>query len=325
VTVVVVPRERFTYTPECLESLYAHTDVPFHLVWVDGGSPSPIGKYLRDEAVARGFELVQTDHYLWPNRARNLGLNRVETPFVVFMDNDVVVAPGWLGHLLRCADETGAAVVGPLNCEGPPLHEIIHFAGGECAIREERRNGRIERHMVDTIHRQGQRVENVRHELERQRTSVGEFHCVMARTDIFDKIGPFDEAMLTVRENLDFCLAVAEAGGSIYIEPASIITYMGYQPLAWRDIPYYLLRWNDRWTLSTLHRFRDKWDLTEDDYFQQQYGSLQRWRRDAYVIGDLFRRIPFRRLRRGLECLVRPVERLASRIVVNRYTRHHHT
>src|SRR5262245_17884948 len=102
----------------------------------------------------------------------------------------------------------------------------------------------------------------------------------MVRTAIFDTIGPFDEALLTVRENLDFCLAVAEAGGSIYIEPASIITYLGYQPLAWRDIPYYLLRWNDRWTLRTLHRFRDKWGLAEDDYFQRQYRSLQRWRRD---------------------------------------------
>jgi hypothetical protein len=115
VTIVVVPRERFTYAPQCLESLYAHTDVPFHLVWVDGGSPSSIRHYLRAQAAVRGFELVQTDHYLWPNRARNLGLRRVRTPYVVFMDNDVVVAPEWLGALVRCADETGATVVGPLN------------------------------------------------------------------------------------------------------------------------------------------------------------------------------------------------------------------
>jgi GT2 family glycosyltransferase len=323
VTIVVVPRERFSSAPACLESLYEHTGVPFHLVWVDGGAPPPIRDYLRAQAGARGFELVRTDHYLWPNRARNLGLRRVGTPYVVFMDNDVVVAPGWLGHLVRCADETGAAVVGPLNCEGLPLHEIIHFAGGDCSIREERQDGCVGRHMVDKIDRQGQRLAEVRHELKTHRTSVAEFHCLMVRASIFDKTGPFDDAMLTVRENLDFCLAVAEAGGSIYLEPASIVTYLGDQPLAWRDMPYFLLRWNDRWTLSSLHRFRDKWSLTEDEYFQRQYRTLQRWRHDAYVIRPLFAWIPFRWLRRGLERIVRPVERFISRAIVTCYTRRH--
>lgn len=321
VTIVVVPRERFSYARECLESLYANTDVPFRLVWVDGGSPPRIRKYLREQARARGFELVRTEYYLSPNRARNLGLDRVTTKYVVFMDNDVIVAPGWLGPLVRCADETGAAIVGPLNCEGPPLHEIIHFAGGECYIRREHLDGRIERHMVDKIYRQGQRLAEVRDQLHREQTSAAEFHSLMARTEIFDKIGPFDEAMLAVRENLDFCLAVAQAGGTIYIEPASIITYVGYQPLAWRDIPYYVLRWNDAWTLSSLHHFRDKWSLAEDEYFQSQYRSLQRWRRKALLIRPLFRWIPSWRIRLVLERLVTPMEKILSRWILTRYTR----
>jgi len=49
----------------------------------------------------------------------------------------------------------------------------------------------------------------VRDQLQREQTSVAEFHCLMVRADIFDRIGAFDESMLTVLENLDFCLAVA--------------------------------------------------------------------------------------------------------------------
>jgi GT2 family glycosyltransferase len=320
VTIVVVPRERFKYARECLVSLYAHTDVPFRLVWVDGGSPPRIRKYLREQAHARGFELIRTDHYLSPNRARNIGLDRVTTRYVVFMDNDVVVAPGWLGPLVRCADETGAAVVGPLNCEGPPLQEIIHFAGGECAIQQEHVDGRIERHMIDKIDRQGQRLAEVRDQLQREQTSVAEFHCLMVRADIFDRIGAFDESMLTVLENLDFCLAVAQAGGTIYIEPTSVITYLGSHPIAWRDIPYYVLRWNDAWTLSSLHHFRDKWSLTEDEYFQRQYRVLQRWRRDIYLVRPMFRWVPSWRVRLVLERLVIPFERILSRWLLTRYT-----
>jgi GT2 family glycosyltransferase len=321
VTIVVVPRERINLARECLESVYAHTDIPFRLVWVDGGSPSPACTYLRDQARAKGFDLVRTDYYLAPNRARNIGLARARTRYVVFMDNDVIVAPGWLGPLVRCADETGAAIVGPLNCEGPPLHEIIHFAGGECRIRQEHVDGRIERHMVDRIHRQGQRLSDVRHQLQREQTSAAEFHCLMVRTEIFDKVGPFDETLLTVRENLDFCLAVAHAGGTIYLEPASIITYLGYQPLGWRDVPYYMLRWNDVWTLSSLHRFRDKWSLTEDEYFQRQYRNLQRWRRRTFLIRPLFQWVPSRRFQRLLEGLVAPVDRTLSRWILGRYLR----
>ena len=321
VTIVVVPRERLTQARACLESLYAHSDVPFRLIWVDGGSPPHTARYLREEARARGFELVRTEYYVSPNQARNIGLARVRTRYVVFMDNDVVVAPRWLGALVDCAEGTGAAIVGPLNCEGPPLHETIHFAGGECRIREEHVDGRIERHMVDTIHRQGERLVDVRDQLQRQQTTVAEFHCLMVRASIFDKVGAFDEAMLTVRENLDFCLAVAEAGGTIYIEPASIITYLGYQPLAWADVPYYLLRWNDVWTLRSIHHFRDKWHLTEDEYLQRQYRSLQRWRRHVHVIGPLFRRVPSAWVRRALHRLAAPIDRALGDWIVARYAR----
>jgi GT2 family glycosyltransferase len=114
ITIVVVPRERFSLSARTLESLYAHTTEPFRLVYVDGRSPSRIRRHLEAQARARGFRLVRSDRYLSPNQARNLGLRHVETEYVVFMDNDVLLTPGWLEALVGCADATGAEVVGPL-------------------------------------------------------------------------------------------------------------------------------------------------------------------------------------------------------------------
>src|SRR5262249_24309080 len=45
VTIVVVPRERFSFARASLEALYRHTDPPFHLVYVDGGSPRRVRRY----------------------------------------------------------------------------------------------------------------------------------------------------------------------------------------------------------------------------------------------------------------------------------------
>jgi GT2 family glycosyltransferase len=321
VTIIVVPRERFSLAARSLQSIYEQSDIPFRLVYVDGGSPSGVRRHLERQAEERGFELIRTDHYLSPNQARNLGLQRVKSKYVVFIDNDVVVAPGWLLPLVQCAAETGAAVVSPLNCQGEPIHDIIHFAGGECHVRVEETAERNERHMVDTISRQGQRLRDVRDQLKRERTEVAEFHCLMARTEIFDQIGPFDEGMLAVRENLDFCLMVSQAGGTVYSEPASVITYLDGRPLKWSDMPFYVVRWSDEWTLASLHHFRDKWDLTEDAYFMRQYKNLA-WRRKDYLIHNtLLRRVPSCRIRLLLEKLVFPVEEALTKGAVARHAR----
>ncbi len=120
-TIVVLPRERFSYAKPALASVLAHPPAPHRLVYVDAGAPPALRRYLEDAAQSHAFELVRVSRYLSPNRARNLGLARVCTPYVVFLDNDVVVTPGWLESLVTCAEETQATVVGPLVCEGEPL------------------------------------------------------------------------------------------------------------------------------------------------------------------------------------------------------------
>jgi hypothetical protein len=71
VTIVVVPRDHFSDTRESLENIFAHTDMPFKLVYVDGGSPRHVRHYLQSMARIKKFNVIRTDHYLSPNHARN--------------------------------------------------------------------------------------------------------------------------------------------------------------------------------------------------------------------------------------------------------------
>lgn len=261
VTIVVVPRERFSLTRRSLESLYERTTVPFTLVYVDGGSPRPIKRYLEAQARAKGFELIRSNSYLTPNQARNAGLGRVNSPYVVFVDNDVVFAPGWLDALVRCAEETGAWVAGPLYCIGPPEFKIVHMAGGIAHISQHRG-----KRQLFEAHRFRERpLETLHPRIHRGPCELVEFHCMLVRTEIFQRLGPLDESILTSPEHIDFCLAVREAGGAIYFEPDSLITYLSPPPFAWSDIPYYLTRWSDEWNRASLTHFRRKWNLPEDD------------------------------------------------------------
>lgn len=320
VTIVVAPRERFSFTRESLESIYEHTEVPFKLVYVDGGSPPQIQRYLEAQAREQNFQLIRTDYYLSPNQARNIGLLQVSSKYVVFIDNDVVVTQGWLKQLVECAEETKATVVSPLVCQDKPVHEIVHCAGGESGVLLETKDGQERRRMIEKIYKQGRRVADVRDQLQRQKTGLAEFHCMMVRTEIFEQVGLLDEGLLNTKEHVDFCILVEQAGGSVYLEPSSVVTYVPGPPLEWTDIPFYMLRWSDAWELASLQRLRDKWNLTEDEYFKNKYKRLG-WRRKMSIIQPLSQDLTFGRGNKKLMKILSRVDKILNRYITTRYAR----
>ncbi|MEM8778272.1 MAG: glycosyltransferase [Cyanobacteria bacterium P01_G01_bin.49] len=289
VTIIMVPRERFSGTQESLQSIYDHTTIPFNLIYVDANSPEKIQTYLKQQSQEKNFQLLRTNHYLTPNQARNLGLGHVKTPYLVFIDNDVIVTKGWLESLVTCAEETNAAVVGPLMCQEKPLHETVHFAGGESHIWVDK-TGR--KRLREKMYQQGKKVKDLLPQLQRTETELAEFHCVLVRRDIFDRVGFLDEALMNTKEHLDFCMTVREQGEKVFFEPNCIVTYTFGEPLEWSDLHYYMLRWSNAWTLASLHHLRDKWQLSEDGYFSSKYKKLG-WRRKMTIIAPIIFRVTF--------------------------------
>ncbi|MBW4615129.1 MAG: glycosyltransferase [Desmonostoc vinosum HA7617-LM4] len=263
VTVVVVPRERFSYTYKSLEGIYAHTDISFKLIYIDGNSPQKIKYYLEAQAQKKGFRLIRTENYLSPNQARNLALPYIDTKYVVFIDNDVQVTPGWLNKLVECAEETDAWVVGPLYLDGKLENQNIHMAGGYCKFKNQ--HGKLD--LYEQRRYAKKFLPTVKSQLLREPTKLIEFHCVLVRTAIFKKIGYFDEKLMSMAEESDFCLSVNAADGTIYFEPDSIVVYVLPVPLAWYDLPYFLLRWSDAWNQASLSYFQQKWGLAKDAKF----------------------------------------------------------
>lgn len=309
VTIIVVPRERFSCTQRSLESIYEYTRFPFELIYVDGNSPKQIQTYLEQQSQSKQFQLIRSDYYLTPNQARNIGLNLAKTEYLVFLDNDVVVSPGWLESLVQCATETNASVVGPLMCQDDPVHEVVHFAGGDAHIWSDR-TGR--KRLREKMYRQGQQVQDVRDELQREQTELAEFHCVLVRQAIFERIGQLDEAFMNTKEHLDFCMTVARNGGKVFFEPASIVTYVPGPPLEWTDVPFYMLRWSDRWTQKSLNRMREKWEVSEDSYFQSKYKKLG-WRRRETLIRPLSNWLSLGFRNWYLEAAIARVDKLLNR------------
>ena len=273
-TIIVTQRERFGMTEESLESLYANTPGA-EVIYVDGNSPPRVAEILRREAEARGFRLIRTEHFLTPNQARNMGVAEATTEYVVFVDNDVVFSPDWLAPLVACADEEGADVVAPLTCQGLPAHTEIHHAGGDYAPGGDMAgffegNPEQGRAFDEVMHGHADKVADWQDRLTRQQTGMCEFHCALARRDVFDRIGPLDENLLSTKEHIDFCMTVRQAGGTVWFEPASVITYVfpcRARPMSREDWPFFALRWSDAYGQRSLDHFIAKWNLApKPDY-----------------------------------------------------------
>lgn len=321
VTLVVVPRERFSYSQASLESIYSNTDdYPFELVYVDGGSSPQLKQYLEEQSQLKGFRLIRTEHYLSPNRARNLGIQVARGKYIVFVDNDVLVKRGWLKKLVECAEETGATVVGTLTCIDNPVHEVVHNGGGTTYIEVRAEGQKIGRYAVQKSYLEGKRVSKISDQLTRVQCEFVEFHTALVRKSFFDQHGLLDEGLLSTREHIDLCLSAAKAGGTVYCERQSIVTYMTGAEFDWYDYTYFALRWSDAWDLASFEHFRKKWDLEEDWYFERRYNRLGR-RRYRALMRPIISRFPFKEHRNWFADVLQEFERPINNLISDRYAR----
>ena len=280
VTIVIVPRERFSHSERTLDSVYQETTFPFKLIYVSAGTPDPMYRRIASQAESKGFKLIHTERFLSPNQARNLGAREVSTEYLVFLDNDALVTRGWLEALVQCAEETGAWVVGPLYLFGEIERQKIHMAGGILKFTEQQGQRVLydEQYLFDTP------MATLKAPLQRSVWDYAEFHCMLVRTDVFTKLGLLDEKLLSHQEHIDLCLAVHKAGGAVYIEPKAVTSYVPPPPCDESDLAYFMLRWSEAWNLKTVQHFNQKWNVATVRFFTDKAApeadhTTSRWAR----------------------------------------------
>jgi hypothetical protein len=273
VDIAVVPRDRFSMFRPCLEALYAHTDRPFRVIVVAGGTDAATEEYLcRLQAEKCNMSVVLVDRLLMQGEARNLAMRQLEERYCVILENDTIVGENWLPPLLECIREERAAVVMPLIL----WHRGIHSAG--CVFEERERGGATVFHhkiLYTGIHR--------------KRIDYPECHCLLidrqllSGTDIFDDVEPFD---------VDMGLLLRKRGLSAFLEPRTVATYSAPPPLEVRDILPYKFRWDALSWEARNCRFMQKWGVLYDPSskiasYRRQYLKLglARWYPNKFTVG----------------------------------------
>jgi glycosyltransferase involved in cell wall biosynthesis len=125
-SIVIPTRSRPDYLSVALASIAPQAQragAEVELVVVDDAGPSPATRALAERHGARYIPHAAPTGL---NAARNTGVANTQGELIVFVDDDVEVAPGWLDALLRAAERYPDAEVfaGPIRprLEGRPPH-----------------------------------------------------------------------------------------------------------------------------------------------------------------------------------------------------------
>jgi hypothetical protein len=275
-TVVMVPRDTFAGTAASVANICQHRENRARMLIVDAGSPRRVRREVEQLAKLYDCALLRVDRYLTPNQARNLAMQHVTTGFAIFIDNDVHVSNGWLGALLRCAAETGAAVVAPTTITAERGRSVVHQMGGQAHVAE--RDG--VRTLQNAHWHMGEAPDEVA-AATRVLTEEAEFHCMLVDCSWFRNVGGLDEGLFSLFEHTDFCMRIRAAGGSVWFEPDSVVSYGRPRFVANRDRDFYVLRWSEQWNARSRDRFQSVWRLDTDPY-RDTANWAKRRRRYAY-------------------------------------------
>lgn len=116
---IVVPVfNGLTYVSDCLDSIFEHSsDYPHRLFIVDDQSDARTRCFLEAQAQLHPqIVLSRNPENLGFLRSCNLGITQGSAPYVVLVNSDVIVTPGWLARLVRCAEsDSRIAAVNPLT------------------------------------------------------------------------------------------------------------------------------------------------------------------------------------------------------------------
>jgi len=203
VSIVIPTFDRAEYLYQCLESLLAHTTVPFEVIVVDDGSRDDTPELLRR---LRNVTCARNEENLEFIRTCNRGIHLAKGRYLLFLNNDVTVTPQWLSTLVETMERfprcgaVGAKLVRP---DGT-LQEA-----GSIIWRDGSASG------------YGRDDDPLKPEYCYLReVDYCSAACLLVRTDLVRELGGFDERYLPAYyEDADLCFGVRRLGYTVVFQP----------------------------------------------------------------------------------------------------------
>jgi GT2 family glycosyltransferase len=242
VSVVVLTHDNLVLNRLCLESVLLNTTYPdYEILVVDNGSCDGTVGYLRE--LARRNPVVRTvlnESNRGFAAANNQALAQASGAFIVLLNNDTIVPPGWLEPLLHHLKDHAVGLVGPVTNRSGNWAQIpvTYRTYGELLDFSARHTSA--------------------HRGEATDVQTATMFCAALRRDVYDRLGPLDERYgLGMFEDEDYAMAARAAGYRVICAEDVFVHHFGQGSLGVlaRDGEYGRLFHDNR------TRFEEKWGV----------------------------------------------------------------
>jgi GT2 family glycosyltransferase len=191
------------------------------------------------------------NRYVTANVAKNLVIQGSTGKFIVLVEMDVLVRPGWLEHLVTACLEFPADVASPLILEkddkvhgNERLWRVSDEADGYVRILPRETDKELDRSSG------------------RQRLDLVEDHCLCFRRSSFERMGLLDNS-ITTRFEIDCSMALRQAGLTAVLEPKSQVYFVEPPPVEPEERDFFLFRYDKRAAKKSEALVADRWKIQD--------------------------------------------------------------
>ncbi len=213
VSIVIPTYNRGDLTVKCIQSIYKNTrGFAFETIIVDNASADGTRDFL--QKVGHIVRTILNPTNLGFARACNQGAAAARGRYVLFLNNDTEVHPGWLGPLVEIAQaDPKVGMVGPklVYPDGSLQHIGVGFCYGAPTP-------------IHPFHL-AQGASASAHGLEERDHEGLTAACVLLPRALFAEVGGFDEGFINGYEDLDLCFRLRERGLRLVYTPRSVVTH----------------------------------------------------------------------------------------------------
>lgn len=213
VSIVIPVFNQSAFTFQCLRSVCRHTfSISFEVIVVDDASRDDTAQVLR---LAKGIQVITNPQNLGFAGACNRGAESAHGRYLLFLNNDTLVTPGWLEQLVQTMENYAACgAVGPrmLYPDGTVQEagSILWRDGSALAYG---RNG-------DPSDPEYSYLREV---------AYCSAACLLVKKDDFLDLGGFDPLFYPAYyEDSDLCLRIREMGRKVVFQPKSTVIHFEY-------------------------------------------------------------------------------------------------
>jgi GT2 family glycosyltransferase/spore maturation protein CgeB len=234
-TSIIIPVfNNVEYTKQCLKALIENTpNSPYEVVIVDNDSTDSTKEFLK--CLSGSLKVISNAENLGFARACNQGSAVAGGDYLVFLNNDTKVQPGWLEELtkvLQNDSDVGAVGSKLLYPDG----SIQHAGVAICQV--EGTNSLLPKHVF--MQQPSDHIFVNVPMLFQAITAA----CMMLRKSDFDSVNGFDQGDWNGYEDVDLCFKLTEAGRKIVYQPKSVV--LQYESRSSKEERYKRIQRNDR-------------------------------------------------------------------------------